>query len=126
MSLLLKTVLDYYLTSKIKAKVPKNIEIWSYTSNKIDQNRQSIRYKKLLDDDNIDSLVRLNVIYETDQIPRDWLQSTLISIPNKENANRYEQFRMMSLMSYTLKLKLSRHQRSVFQFHSTTPKMQRP
>lgn len=60
---------------------------------------------KLLDDENIGVLVQLfNDIYESGQIPHDWLGSIFVPIPKKPNANRCDQFRMISLMSQVLKL----------------------
>lgn len=50
---------------------------------------------KLLDDDGITTLIKLfNMIYETGQIPQDWLCSVFITIPNKENANKCDQLRL--------------------------------
>lgn len=60
---------------------------------------------KLLNDDSIDVLIKLfNDIYESGQMPQDWFHSIFVPIPKKSNANRCDQFRMISLMSQVLKL----------------------
>lgn len=60
---------------------------------------------KLLNDENLDSLTEIfNNIYETGEIPQDWLQSIFVPIPKKPNANHSDQYRMISLLSQVLKL----------------------
>lgn len=60
---------------------------------------------KLLDEENIEVLVQMfNNIYESSQIPQDWLHSVFVPLPKKSNADHCDQFRMISLMSQVLKL----------------------
>lgn len=60
---------------------------------------------KLLDEENIEVLVQMfNNIYESSQIPQDWLHSVFVPLPKKPNADHCDQFRMISLMSQVLKL----------------------
>ena len=60
---------------------------------------------KLLEEENIDTLVRLfNKIYSTGVIPREWLTSEFIPIPKKASAKRCDEYRLISLMSHLLKL----------------------
>lgn len=60
---------------------------------------------KLLEDDNIDTLVNLfNEIYSTGHIPNDWLYSTFIMIPKTSKAVKCKDHRLISLMSHMLKL----------------------
>ncbi|XP_030759848.1 uncharacterized protein LOC115885174 [Sitophilus oryzae] len=59
---------------------------------------------KLINGDNLKLLVNLfNSVYNTGNIPRDWLRSTFIPIPKKTDA-RCDEFRLISLMSQVLKL----------------------
>jgi len=60
---------------------------------------------KLLEEENIDTLVRLfNKIYSTGVIPQEWLTSEFIPIPKKASAKRCDEYRLISLMSHLLKL----------------------
>lgn len=60
---------------------------------------------KLIDENAIDVLVELfNTIYQTGTIPRQWLQSTFITIPKKPNATTCATHRTISLMSHALKV----------------------
>ncbi|CAG9826796.1 unnamed protein product [Diabrotica balteata] len=60
---------------------------------------------KLLDEENIEILVRLfNRIYDTGYIPREWLQSSFVMIPKTANATKCSEHRLISLMSHLLKL----------------------
>lgn len=62
---------------------------------------------KLLNDDGIKLLTQLiNKTYESGILPRDWLRSIFIPIPKKNGANKCSQFRLISLMSHTLKIVL--------------------
>lgn len=60
---------------------------------------------KLINEDHMDILVTLlNDIYETGNIPSDWLVSTFITIPKKGRTKKCEDYRTISLMSHVLKL----------------------
>ncbi|CAG9827551.1 unnamed protein product [Diabrotica balteata] len=62
---------------------------------------------KLIENDNIKVVVRLfNSIYNTGVIPADWLKSIFIAIPKKHNARKCSEYRLISLMSHTLKIYL--------------------
>lgn len=55
---------------------------------------------KLLDDRGIAVLWRLfNKVYETGQYPDQWLSSTFIPLPKKNNARKCEDHRLISLES---------------------------
>uniref|UniRef100_A0A8D8XFQ8 Craniofacial development protein 2 n=1 Tax=Cacopsylla melanoneura TaxID=428564 RepID=A0A8D8XFQ8_9HEMI len=45
-----------------------------------------------------------NAIYNTGIIPEDWLKSTFVTIPKKQNARRCNEYRTISLMSHVLKI----------------------
>lgn len=52
----------------------------------------------------LDMLTSLfNYIYETGNIPEDWLKSTFITLPKKAQASQCDEYRMISLMSHVLK-----------------------
>lgn len=60
---------------------------------------------KMMNEDNIHLLIRLfNKIYDTGEIPIDWLESTFIAIPKKQKARKCSDHRLISLMSHTLKV----------------------
>lgn len=60
---------------------------------------------KLLEDDGIDLLVDLlNTVYNTGNIPDEWLTSTFITLPKKSNPRECSDYRTIALMSHTLKL----------------------
>jgi endonuclease/exonuclease/phosphatase family metal-dependent hydrolase len=60
---------------------------------------------KLIDDHNIDYLLRLfNSIYDTGNIPQDWLKSTFMTLPKKQHPKKCSDYRLISLMSHILKL----------------------
>ena len=70
---------------------------------------------KLINTDNIVILVELfNNIYQAGELPKDWLKSIFIPIPKKSNARKCEQFRLISLMSQTLKLYLKIIHRRIY------------
>src|SRR6266576_1347193 len=46
----------------------------------------------------------LNKIYDSGEIPKDWLKSTFVPIPKKTNAKSCSEFRLISLMSHMLKI----------------------
>jgi len=53
---------------------------------------------------NVEQLCALfNKIYDTGDIPSDWLVSTFVAIPKKANATTCEDHRLISLMSHALK-----------------------
>lgn len=46
---------------------------------------------KLIKEDHIDALVGLmNLVYETGELPKDWLISTFVTLPKKKNAKKCE------------------------------------
>lgn len=60
---------------------------------------------KLLNEESLDVVVSLfNNIYSTGVIPNDWLRSTFIPLPKKQNAHLCKDYRLISLMSHFLKL----------------------
>lgn len=62
---------------------------------------------KLIDDNSIGVIVDLfNTIYETGIIPKQWLQSIFVTLPEKPNAKRCSEYRTIALMSHTLKVLL--------------------
>lgn len=66
-----------------------------------------IELLKLIDSDSIDIIVDLfNAVYTTGIIPKEWLQSTFITLPKKPNAKCCSEYRTISLMSHTLKVLL--------------------
>lgn len=67
-----------------------------------------IEVLKLILEDNIDGIVELmNLVYETGELPKDWLVSTFVTLPKKSNAKKCQDYRTISLMSQILKLFLS-------------------
>lgn len=66
-----------------------------------------IEMLKLLNEENALRLCRLiNSIYNTGNIPKDWLKSTFVPLPKKPNTTRCEQYRLLSMMSHALKITL--------------------
>lgn len=62
---------------------------------------------KFLNDENVSELTNIfNHIYETGIVPQIWLESTFIPIPKKPNTSSCNDFRLISLMSHSLKLLL--------------------
>ena len=62
-------------------------------------------YLKLFDDKSIGYLTELfNLIYNTGQIPNDWLKSTFIMIPKTPKATKCKDHRPICLMSHCLKI----------------------
>ena len=62
---------------------------------------------KLISESNLDLLVKLlNHIYVSANIPNDWLESIFIPIPKKPNPRQCNDFRLISLMSHSLKILL--------------------
>ncbi|XP_030751542.1 uncharacterized protein LOC115879046 [Sitophilus oryzae] len=63
---------------------------------------------KLLEDNQLKLLTKLlNKIYETGELPSDWLVSTFIPLPKRANATRCSDYRIISLMSHALKILLN-------------------
>lgn len=61
-------------------------------------------YAEVLKQTDIKQLTYLfNVIYDSGQIPQDWLKSTFIAIPKKTNPKNCGDHRLISLMSHALK-----------------------
>lgn len=70
---------------------------------------------KLLDQENIQLLTNLvNRIYSSGTFPRDWLTSIFIPIPKKNAARKCSDFRLISLMSHTLKIVLKIIHRRIY------------
>lgn len=64
-----------------------------------------IEILKLLDNNNIALLTNFfNSVYNTGQMPDDWLMSTFVTLPKKPNAKSCDEFRTISLMSHVLKI----------------------
>uniref|UniRef100_A0A8D8TK36 Craniofacial development protein 2 n=1 Tax=Cacopsylla melanoneura TaxID=428564 RepID=A0A8D8TK36_9HEMI len=60
---------------------------------------------QLIDDKHLNKLAHLfNLVYSSGTIPDDWLKSTFITLPKKQNAKKCEEHRTISLMSHTLKI----------------------
>lgn len=59
---------------------------------------------KMIEGEGLKFLTRLfNSIYDSGEIPKDWLKSTFVTIPKKPNARKCSDFRTISLMSQVLK-----------------------
>lgn len=64
-----------------------------------------IEILKLIKEEQIAILVDLyNSVYNTGIIPKEWLQSTFVTLPKKANAKECSDHRTISLMSHTLKI----------------------
>lgn len=99
---ILKSEVEYAIkTSKSrKATGPDNIPI---------------EFLKALDDRNLTQLtIMLNKIYETGEIPKDWLKSVFIPLPKKNNPKSCDEYRLISLMSHTLKVLLRIIQQRIY------------
>lgn len=60
---------------------------------------------KLFDEKTITLITQLfNNIYDTGQIPSEWLKSEFVTIPKKTGAKKCEEYRTISLMSHLLKV----------------------
>lgn len=60
---------------------------------------------KLFNDQSTDKLVSLfNAIYVSGKIPSDWLESVFVTLPKKTWPKTYGDYRMISIMSHTLKI----------------------
>lgn len=60
---------------------------------------------KILENRGKQALLNLfNAIYNYGIIPEDWLKSTFVTIPKKQNARRCNEYRTISLMSHVLKI----------------------
>lgn len=60
---------------------------------------------KLFNEEGMDHLIKLfNTIYESGNLPEEWLTSTFIVLPKKPTVRKCEEYRTISLMSHTLKL----------------------
>jgi Reverse transcriptase (RNA-dependent DNA polymerase) len=63
---------------------------------------------KIFNEDNLSLLIDFfNKIYDTGEIPEDWLTSVFIPIPKKKNAKKCEEHRIISFMSHALKILLN-------------------
>ncbi|XP_076384113.1 uncharacterized protein LOC143261929 [Megalopta genalis] len=70
---------------------------------------------KLLEEENITYLTAFfNKIYNEGIIPDDWLESLFITIPKKSRPTKCSNFRLISLMSHTLKIFLRILQNRIF------------
>uniref|UniRef100_A0A8D8UV16 Craniofacial development protein 2 n=2 Tax=Cacopsylla melanoneura TaxID=428564 RepID=A0A8D8UV16_9HEMI len=71
---------------------------------------------KLIEAQHLDAITALfNRIYTTGNIPREWLESTFVTLPKKPNAKKCDEYRTISLMSHTLKVFLKVIHRRIFQ-----------
>lgn len=60
---------------------------------------------KLIDESNIKIIVKLfNNIYDTGIYPHDWLKSTFITLPKRSYVKKCSDYRLISLMSHSLKI----------------------
>lgn len=60
---------------------------------------------QMIDEDHIDALVRFfNDVYTTGEIPEECLKSVFVALPKKQRAKRCDEYRLISLMSHTLKV----------------------
>lgn len=65
----------------------------------------SAEHFKHLSENTIRKLTRLfNEIYESGQIPLDWLKTTYVALPKKNKARKCEDHRTISLMSHAVKI----------------------
>lgn len=70
---------------------------------------------KLIEDDKLEILVSLfNLIYSTSIIPNEWLRSTFITLPKTPHPNKCQDYRLISLMSHTLKIFLKIIHRRIY------------
>ncbi|XP_060527642.1 uncharacterized protein LOC132702840 [Cylas formicarius] len=70
---------------------------------------------KLIDNHNIHLLTHLfNSVYKTGILPKEWLQSTFITIPKKTNARQCSDHRTISLMCHILKVLLKINHRRIY------------
>lgn len=62
-------------------------------------------FLRLINENNLNIVLDLfNKIYDSGQIPSDWLKSTFITLPKKANSKKCSEYRLISLMSHTLKV----------------------
>lgn len=60
---------------------------------------------KLLDEGSIRKLTQFfNVLYLSGQLPNEWLDSTFVPLPKKSKPSKCEEYRLISLMSHSLKI----------------------
>jgi len=60
---------------------------------------------KLLDDEGINVLLKVfNYVYKTGDYPKTWLKSTFVAIPKKNKPKVCKDYRLISLMSHSLKI----------------------
>lgn len=72
-------------------------------------------FLKLLDDDGIKWLTEIfNLVYDTGDIPQQWLVSEFITIPKKTAAKKCSEYRTISLMSHLLKVFLKIIHRRIY------------
>lgn len=70
---------------------------------------------KALDTDIVGKFTKLlNQIYRQSQIPSDWLKSTFIPLPKKNNPKTCNDFRLISLMNHSLKILLKIIQNRIY------------
>jgi len=62
-------------------------------------------FLKLINEEGIKWIRKIfNNIYDTGEIPKEWLKSEFIALPKKIGAKKCEEYRTISLMSHILKL----------------------
>uniref|UniRef100_A0A8D8Z4U1 Craniofacial development protein 2 n=1 Tax=Cacopsylla melanoneura TaxID=428564 RepID=A0A8D8Z4U1_9HEMI len=72
-------------------------------------------FLKLLDEESVKMLSKIfNNIYDSGNIPKDWLISEFIMLPKKQGAKRCGEYRTISLMSHLLKLFLKIIHRRIY------------
>lgn len=70
---------------------------------------------KLLDDESVKFLTRIfNTVYNTGNIPKEWLMSEFLILPKKQGAKACGDYRTISLMSHMLKLFLKIIHRRIY------------
>lgn len=70
---------------------------------------------KLLSEDNVKWLTKIfNDIYDSGNIPREWLKSEFITLPKKNGAKTCSEYRTISLMSHMLKIFLKVIHRRIY------------
>lgn len=89
---ILKSEVQYAIKTAKNNKAPGPDEVYA-------------EYLKLVDGENLEKLTAFfNLVYDTGQIPQDWLRSTFVMLPKKPNASKCKDHRPICLMSHALKI----------------------